>query len=419
MTRVLVNLGWTAAMLAECATGCVKFLKYKLPGVALSLNVEHKPWTAWRKGGMLALIVVAGISCQPFSEAGPMKFDKDSRAWDAFHVIDAAIALQAAWVFLENVPNYVHKDPQHGVFTKLKAYALERGFVLVRVMFPRHDYCGGETYRSRVLIVFLRSELVESTDLSPLLEVTCDDGAVAEPTKYKLDKTRDWAVYGELVKKNGGNWLKFTTRVPVEGAVVTVDDSARPWRVQKRKRDSVDLMVTDRRASHRRNAVGVRKVKVDWTGIVSIACLALQVLQHEKVMRVFAWLVEAAAGEMVVEDYMKLAGLIGFARHALAMPKQTAAIVYEPLRAGFEKSKGPRTTIKSTSRRRTHWQLWSTRILTAHGAPCTRSLPKAVGGGSRSQQGFYLVPGCCCGRDQLPGAWGLLSRLVLGCPHHQ
>ena len=117
---------------------------------------------------------------------------------------------------------------------------------------------------------------------------------------------------------------------------------------------------------------------IPWTGIVSIACLALQVLQQEKVMRAFAWLLEAAAGQMVVEDYMKLAGLIGFARHALAMPKQAAAIMYEPLRAGFEKSQGPRTTVKSTSRRRTHWQVWSGRLLTAHGAPCTRSLPKAV-----------------------------------------
>ena len=212
--------------------------------------------------GLLALIVVAGVSCQPFSEAGQMKFDKDSRAWDAFLVIDAAVALQAAWVILENVPNYVDRDSQHGVFTKLKAHALERGFSLVRVLYPRHDRCGGETYRQRVIIIFLRSELIKTTDLSILLAVTHDEGTIAEPTNYKLDKSRDWALYGELLERRGGTWLKFTTRIPVEGAVVRIDDSARSWRVQKRRRDSVDLIVTDRRASHRRNAVDIGKVQV-------------------------------------------------------------------------------------------------------------------------------------------------------------
>ena len=116
---------------------------------------------------------------------------------------------------------------------------------------------------------------------------------------------------------------------------------------------------------------------IPWTGIISIACLALQVLQQEKVMRAFAWLLEAASGQMTVEDYNKLAGLVGFARHALALPKQTAAIMWEPLRKGFEKARGPLTKVESTARRRKHWQIWTSRLLTALGAPCTRSLPRA------------------------------------------
>ena len=127
---------------------------------------------------------------------------------------------------------------------------------------------------------------------------------------------------------------------------------------------------------------------IPWTGIMSIACLSLQVLQQDKVMRAFAWLLEAAASQMTVEDYTKLAGLIGFARHALAMPKQTASIMYEPLRSGFEKSRGPHTKVDSTSRRRTHWQIWSARLLTAHGAPCTRSLPRAVSIPTRQSRAF-------------------------------
>ena len=94
------------------------------------------------------------------------------------------------------------------------------------------------------------------------LAVTHDEGTIAEPTNYKLDKSRDWALYGELLERRGGTWLKFTTRIPVEGAVVRIDDSARSWRVQKRRRDSVDLIVTDRRASHRGNAVDIGKVQV-------------------------------------------------------------------------------------------------------------------------------------------------------------
>ena len=91
-----------------------------------------------------------------------------------------------------------------------------------------------------------------------------------------------------------------------------------------------------------------------WTGIVSIACLALQVLPQEKVMRAHAWLLQASAGRLTVEEYNKLAGLIGFARYALAMPAHTAAIMWEPLRAGFEKETGGATKVKATARRRKH-----------------------------------------------------------------
>ena len=90
---------------------------------------------------------------------------------------------------------------------------------------------------------------------------------------------------------------------------------------------------------------------IPWTGIISIACLALQVLQQERVMRAFAWLLEAASGQMSVDDYNKLAELIGFARYALAMEKRTAAIMWEPLRAGFEKSRGPATKVEASTGR--------------------------------------------------------------------
>ena len=262
MTRILVSLGWTAAMLAECAAGCIRFLNQMLPDAKLEHKVEKRSWETWRQAGLLALIVVAGVSCQPFSEAGPMRFDDDSRAWDAFHVFDAAVALQAAWAVLENVPNYVDQDDRHGVFSKVVAYAEDRGYRMLRVLRPKHHRCGGETYRHRVVPVSLRAKLIEAVDLQPLLGLTFNEGCIEAPTKYTLDKTRNWELYGDLQDDAGGRRLKFTTNIPVEGAVVRVNDSARPGRVQKRKRDSADLMVTDKRASHRRSSVAVDNLTV-------------------------------------------------------------------------------------------------------------------------------------------------------------
>ena len=157
MSQVMESsCGWVAAMLAECAISCSKYLGLALPDASLSRDVKQKPWIRWKAAGLLALLVVAGISCQPFSEAGPCRFEKDDRAWDAWHVIDAAVELQGIFILLENVLNYVDRDNNHKVFTKLKAYATLKGFTLVKILRPKHSRCGGETYRERVHFVGLR-----------------------------------------------------------------------------------------------------------------------------------------------------------------------------------------------------------------------------------------------------------------------
>ena len=61
MLRFLVSLGWAAAMAAECAAGCLKFLRFLLPMMALATTVEEKPWIQRKASGLLALIVVAGV----------------------------------------------------------------------------------------------------------------------------------------------------------------------------------------------------------------------------------------------------------------------------------------------------------------------------------------------------------------------
>lgn len=107
-----------------------------------------------------------------------------------------------------------------------------------------------------------------------------------------------------------------------------------------------------------------------WIGILSIACLGIFSLQQKHVTRALAWLVTAAAGLLNVEEYTKLAGLVNFACGALSLPASALSIFWEPMRTGFEKDKGPAasTLVVATSRRRTHWDIWSKRLVNTHGA---------------------------------------------------
>ena len=107
-----------------------------------------------------------------------------------------------------------------------------------------------------------------------------------------------------------------------------------------------------------------------WTGILSIACLGIFSLQQKHVTRALAWLVTTAAGLLNVEEYTKLAGLVNFACGALSLPASAMSIFWEPMRKGFEKDRGPAavTLVESTPRRRTHWDIWSKKLVNTHGA---------------------------------------------------
>ena len=93
-------------------------------------------------------------------------------------------------------------------------------------------------------------------------------------------------------------------------------------------------------------------------------------LQQKHVTRALAWLVTAAARLLNVEEYTKLAGLINFACGALSLLASAMVIFWEPMRKGFEKDRGPpsSTLVESTSKRRTHWDIWSKRLVNTHGA---------------------------------------------------
>ena len=107
-----------------------------------------------------------------------------------------------------------------------------------------------------------------------------------------------------------------------------------------------------------------------WIGILSIAYLGILSLQQKHMTRALAWIVTTTAGLLNVEEYHKLAGLINFACSALSLLASAMSIFWEPMRRGFEEDKGsPSTTsINPTARRRTHWQIWSSRLVQTHGA---------------------------------------------------
>ena len=78
-------------------------MKLKAPRALIASDNRDTPWIQWAAAGLKALILVVGVSCQPFSVAGKMLGRSDPRAWDALLVCESAIALGAVYVLLENV----------------------------------------------------------------------------------------------------------------------------------------------------------------------------------------------------------------------------------------------------------------------------------------------------------------------------
>ena len=255
MSCILQTLGFVSAMLAENATHLVPYLKAKCPAADVAGDVHDKPWLRWLAAGLLALVVVAGVPCQPFSEAGRMRFGDDSRAWDALLVCDAALALKAAVILLENVLNYVDRDHEHGVFTRIQEYYLERGYVLVRVLRIAHCHCAGRTYRKRIVAIFVHRAFEPLLDLTHIRNLSFCTSPPDSPVALSLDRSRNWLQYSTL----RGSSMVFDKGFLVPGAVVKLASSSRLWRVQRLCGDKVHLQDTNRRSSERRT---VNRLKV-------------------------------------------------------------------------------------------------------------------------------------------------------------
>jgi len=202
-TLFSVEYDWRVTLLCECAPLLVQLLKHKFPDAEVCDNMNKKPWLAWAAAGLTALVVYAGIACQPFSKASMMRQHLDKRAWQARPVLEAAVAVGALYIILENVAGYVDNDSEHGVFSIMVGEYAKAGFDLVEVLRPRHDLCGGQTARLRVLLVFKRRQHERRPRNG---DGWCVD-VHANPVAHGMldgwqpdlgDARRNWSLYGSM-----------------------------------------------------------------------------------------------------------------------------------------------------------------------------------------------------------------------------
>ena len=244
MARTLSSFVFVVAMLAEILTHFHGYQSEICPDADIQSDCKAKPWFRWKEARMLALIVIVGVSCQPFSDAGKRKFGADDRAWDALLVCDAAVKLEAIFIVLENVINYTDLDHIHGVWTKIQNYFKNKGYVLVRVLKPKHCYCGGHTYRARVVPIFIKDGLQRLLDLTPLIKLSFSEPTPEASLDLELDRTRNWGDYGTFNPRS--MVLRLDRGLLVPAAIVKLPGSKREWRVQAIRGDRVHLQVTDR-----------------------------------------------------------------------------------------------------------------------------------------------------------------------------
>ena len=154
LSSALQAVGFTVAYLCEYQPQLKNLLAHKFPGANVQPDVDATPWVQWAAAGGRALLVVAGIACQPFSRAGRMLGSRDKRAFQALKVLEAAIALHASYILLENVPGLVDNNDAHGVFSIICYRYASAGYEMCQVLRLNHSECAGGTIRERIFILF-------------------------------------------------------------------------------------------------------------------------------------------------------------------------------------------------------------------------------------------------------------------------
>ena len=248
MSSTFELLGWTILLLCEWEPHLQSYLQHKFPNANVQPDVNQSPWKAWARDKIHVLLVCAGVACQPFSDAGMRLADQDDRAYQAMLVADAALALTAAYVLLENVPNFVTKDDTHHMFTRICDYFAQLGFVLQHIEYPVHHKCGGNTTRARVLVFFQHVNAIAVAFVDrPIVERV--------PVKLEGDHRRNLLSCGTAHEYRGGrldSGLQPVAKLHLtyhlcEGAVIRISGSKQEWHVQKIQGMRVSLLNTDRR----------------------------------------------------------------------------------------------------------------------------------------------------------------------------
>ena len=262
MSATLAQLGWTIAMLCESQPHLRLLLEHRFPAANVQPDVDTQPWLLWSTLGLTALLIVAGVSCQPFSDAGPKLAQHDPRALDALKALAAAVSLRSLFVLLENVPNYVREDASHGVFSLVCSAFTDAGFVLHSVSFVKHNECGGLTSRERVFILFVHASVSDSA-LSRIPPPALPSPPQAPPVRLQGHSRCNWLTRGRLGSFSGSRSDKGLLPVALlqlggpehslsPGSVVSLaDDPSTRWRVTRIDGHLLSLRSTDRRASHR------------------------------------------------------------------------------------------------------------------------------------------------------------------------
>jgi site-specific DNA-cytosine methylase len=158
MASALEKQGYKIAVLCELQEHLQTLLQRKFKGANVQPNMNDKPWRRWAECGLIIAVLVAGVACQPFSTAGLLREQHDSRAFQALLVLEAAIALQSTIVILENVRGLVENDSRHGVYSVIKAKFKSAGFKRHVIATGVDHECGGDTGRDRIWLLFSKEE---------------------------------------------------------------------------------------------------------------------------------------------------------------------------------------------------------------------------------------------------------------------
>jgi site-specific DNA-cytosine methylase len=260
MSQALQEQGYCIKVLCELENNLQELAKVKFKEANVQPDMNERPWRAWAAAGITLAILIAGFACQPFSTAGMMREQHDSRAFQVLQVLEAAKALKATMVLLENVDGLVDNDWRHGVYSMIKIKFKAAGYKTHILIRAKHDECGGDTGRARVFLLFDTNERETAEEEIRLQTEPWQEKEWPEHIPEHDQGAKPWG----HIKRAAGNYTErpvgsITLREGLGevGQAVTVRELPGTWRVMSKisTMEGVELrnlMSTDRRQPTKR-----------------------------------------------------------------------------------------------------------------------------------------------------------------------